>query len=174
MSDLDDLRALAPPPPGAPAPADWPAARAALGTDLPHDFVELADTYGAGTFDAGVGILVPGHPNRFLDLLRQVDDQRAALRALADEDGVDLPHAPDDLIPWAIDDGGNVVWWEASGADPDRWPVVASEARGDEWLHFDGGAVAFLVAFLSGRETSDFLVVDGGGAITFERHPAAP
>jgi len=45
--------------------------------------------------------------------------------------------------------------------------VIANEARGDEWQRFDGGAVAFLVALLSGREESVFLSVEG---TDFEPH----
>ena len=52
--------------------------------------------------------------------------------------------------------------------DPASWPAVVNEARGDEWQSFDGGAVATLVALLSGREESDFLVVDAGET-TFRR-----
>jgi len=156
MSDLDDLRALAPPPGDPPGAIDW----GATGVDFPPDFVELAGLYGAGTFDDGIAILVPGHPNRFLDLARQVEEQRSALRYLRDE-GAELPHDPDELLPWGIDEGGNVLWWRMEG-DPASWPVVANEARGDEWQSFDGGAVAFLTALLSGREQSDFIVVDAG------------
>ena len=162
MSDLDDLRALAPPPADPPPAADWEA----LGTQLPPDFVELAERYGAGTFGSGIAVLVPGHANRFLDLARQVEEQRSALRYLRD-DGVELPHDPDELLPWGIDEGGNVLWWHMQG-DAASWRVVANEARGDEWQSFDGGAVATLVALLSGREESDFLVVDAGEA-TFRR-----
>jgi hypothetical protein len=156
VSDLDDLRELAPPPDEPPGPIDWGAA----GIELPPDFVELAELYGAGTFDDGIAILVPGHPNRFLDLARQAEEQRSALRSLRDE-GAELPHDPGELLPWGIDEGGNVLWWRMEG-DPASWPVVANEARGDEWQSFGGGAVACLAALLSGREESDFIVVDSG------------
>ena len=89
MSDLDDLRALAPPPADPPPAADWET----VGAQLPPDFVELAERYGAGTFDSGIAILVPGHPNHFLDLARQVEEQRSALRYLRDE-GAELPTTP--------------------------------------------------------------------------------
>ena len=77
MSDLDDLRALAPPPddpPGAirlgappgsssrPTSSSWPSC------------------YGAGTFDNGIAILVPGHRQQgFFDLVRP--DRGSALGA---------------------------------------------------------------------------------------------
>ena len=106
---------------------------------------------------------MPGHPNRHVDLLRQVEPQRSALQSLIDQ-GIEQPYAPADLLPWGIDEGGNVVWWLMEGG----WPVVANEARGEEWQRYEGGAVAFLVAILAGRETIDFLVVEGDD---FEPYP---
>ena len=68
-----------------------------------------------------------------------------------------MPYAPADLLPWGIDESGNVVWWLTQG----DWPVVANEARGEGWLRHEGGAVSFLVAILSGALESDFLVIEG-------------
>jgi hypothetical protein len=162
MSDLDELTSLVPPPGDPPPPADWDAAHAELGVELPADYRALADTYGGGSI-AGLGLLVPGHPNRHVDLLRQVEPQRWALRQLI-EQGIEQRYAPEDLLPWGIDEGGNVVWWLTDGS----WPVVANEARGEEWHRHDGGAVSFLVALLSGREQSDFLVIEGDDFEPFE------
>ena len=155
MSALDELVSLVPPPDDPPPAVDWDAAHAALGVELPADYRALAERYGAGSI-AGLGLLVPGHPNRFVDLLRQIEPQRWALQYGIDR-GITEPYAPADLLPWGIDESGNVVWWHTEGA----WPVVANEARGDEWHRFEGGAVAFLAAILSGRERSDFLVIEG-------------
>ena len=144
MSDLDELERLAPPPAQVPA-IDWAAAPA-----LPDDYRALAERYGSGSF-AGMGLLVPGHPNRFLDLLRQVEPQRDALRA------TETPYPPDELLPWGIDENGNVAWWLMR----DDWPVVANEARGREWLRHDGGVVSFLAGVLDGRVDPGFLAMRG-------------
>jgi hypothetical protein len=144
VSDLDELERLAPPPAQVPA-IDWAAA-----PDLPDDYRALAERYGAGSF-AGMGLLVPGHPNRFLDLLRQVEPQRDALRT------ADTPYPPDELLPWGIDENGNVAWWLMR----DDWPVVANEARGREWLRHDGGVVSFLAGVLAGRIDPGFLAMRG-------------
>jgi hypothetical protein len=162
MSDLDELISLVPPPDEPPPPVDWDAAHAALGVELPADYRALVDRYGAGSI-AGLGLLVPGHPNRHVELLRQLEPQRWALRYLV-EQGIEQPYAPEDLLPWGIDEGGNAVWWLMEGS----WPVVANEARGEEWQRYDGGAVAFIVAILQGREQSDFLVIEGDD---FEPYP---
>jgi hypothetical protein len=144
VSDLDELQRLAPPPADVP-PIDWAAA-----PELPDDYRALAERYGAGSF-AGMGLLVPGHPNRFLDLLRQVEPQRDALRS------TDTPYPPDELLPWGIDENGNVAWWLMR----DDWPVVANEARGREWLRHDGGVASFLAGVLAGRIDPGFLAMRG-------------
>ena len=170
MSALDDLIAIAPPPAEPAPPIDWDA----LDVSVPSDYVELAEVYGAGTFDDGITVHVPGHPNRNLDLVRYTEEARSALKTLRDE-GEEMPYDPDDLLPWAADDAGNFIWWHMSDrATPERWPVVVNEARGDEWVRFAGGAVAFLVALLSGDFPNDFIVADDSGATTFVRHAWEP
>jgi hypothetical protein len=148
MSALDELTRLVPPPDDPPPPPDW-------SQELPPDYKALVERYGPGNI-AGLGILTPGHPNRFVDLDRQTGEQRATLK----EGAIAPQYEPDALIPWGLDESGNTVWWLTTG-EPEQWPVVANEARGEEWQRFDGGAVAFLVALLNGSESSDFLVVEG-------------
>jgi hypothetical protein len=155
MNDLDELTSLVAPPDEPPPPVDWAAAHAALGAELPADYRALVERYGGGSI-AGLRVLVPGHPNRHADLVRQVEPQRWALQYLIDA-GIEQPYAPEELLPWGIDEGGNAVWWLTQGS----WPVVANEARGEDWYRHDGGAVSFLTSILSGRETSDFLVIEG-------------
>jgi hypothetical protein len=141
VTALDELAGLIPPPDEPPAPVAWDG-------DYPADYRALVERYGAANL-GGLQLLVPGHENRYLDLLRQIKPQRAALPA-------DGPYPPERLLPWGIDEAGNVVWWLTDG----DWPVVANEARGFEWYRYEGGAVTFLVAILSGRESSDFLTVE--------------
>jgi hypothetical protein len=141
--NLDELERLVPPPAEAPA-VDWSA------IEVPEDYRALVERYGAAAL-GGLQLLVPGHENRYLDLLRQIEPQRAALRTLGD-----APYDPDDLLPWGIDESGNVVWWLMRG----DWPVVANEARGEDWLRYEGGAVEFLTETLSGRLRSDVLAIE--------------
>jgi hypothetical protein len=155
VTDLDELIALAPPPPQ-PPPVDWDAA-----PELPDDYRALVDRYGAGSF-AGMGLLVPGHPNRFLNLEWQVDRQRDAMRT------IETPYPPDELLPWGIDENGNVAWWVMR----DDWPVVANEARGHGWLRHEGGVVSFLAGVLARRIDPDFLAMRGD--VPFEPFAYAP
>jgi hypothetical protein len=155
VSALDDLIALAPPP-SQPPPVDWDAAPA-----LPADYRALVERYGSGSF-AGMGVLVPGHPNRYLDLEWQVDRQRDAMRT------TETPYPPDELLPWGIDESGNVAWWLMR----DDWPVVATEARGHGWLRHDGTVTEFLAGVLGGRIDPDFLAMRGD--VPFEPFPYEP
>jgi hypothetical protein len=139
VSSLDELTALVPPP-------EDPAPVAPSDLELPPDYRALIDRYGLGNL-AGLRLLPPA------EIPYEAVRQRAALL------DIETPYAPEDLLPWGIDESGNVVWWltETEG----DWPVVANEARGEEWHRHDGGAVSFLTELLSGRETSDFLVIEG-------------
>jgi hypothetical protein len=160
MSALDDLITLVPPPESPPPIGEW-------ALDLPADYRALIERYGPGNL-AGLRLLVPGHPREDLDITRQVQRQRWALQSLIDQ-GIRMPYEPKDLLPWGIDESGNVVWWHTEG----DWDVVANEARGPEWHRHDGGAVSFLVALLSGRETSDFLVIEGDDFEPYEDTPTS-
>jgi hypothetical protein len=155
VSDLDELTFLVPPPREPQPPVDWAAAHVALGFELPADYRALVDRYGGGSI-AELRVLVPGHPNPHADLVRQIEQQRWALRYII-EAGEELPYAPEALVPWGIDGAGNTVWWLIEAG----WPVVANEARGESWYRYDGGAVAFLAAILSERVPLDFLVIGG-------------
>jgi hypothetical protein len=135
---VNELVALVPPPDAPPAVDERELA------GLPADYRALIERYGPGNL-AGLRLLPPA------DIPREAERQRSALA------GIESPYAPEQLLPWGIDESGNVVWWLTEG----DWPVVANEARGEEWFRHDGGAVSFLEAILSGRETSDFLVIEG-------------
>ncbi len=147
MSELDELTALVPPP-AEPTPAADPE------LELPADYRALIARYGLGNL-AGLRLIPPA------DIPYEAVRQRSALL------DIETPYAPEDLLPWGIDESGNVVWWLTEG----DWPVVANEARGEEWHRHDGGAVSFLAAMLSGRETSDFLVIEGDD---FEPYDSGP
>jgi len=152
VTSLDALRAIAPPP--ADAPRSPELAPAAL--SLPDDYAALASEYGPGGFGSFLWILVPGAANENLDLVVQTERQLEALRAVRD-DGEPVPYEPaparGGLLPWAITDNGDVGYWAvADPGDPGSWTVVFNEGRGPQWHAYDGGAVAFLVDWLEGRE----------------------
>jgi hypothetical protein len=163
MTDLEELYKFAAPRDPL-LSIDWDAARAALGFELPDDYKALAEHYGSGSL-AGLIIYTPGHPNRHLDLLQQTEVKRDVLRYLIEHD-IEQPYAPEQLLPWGNDESGNIIWWLLE----DGLPVVASEARGDDWDRYDG-AFAMVAGLLSGRLESEFLTISGEG---FEPYPYEP
>jgi hypothetical protein len=135
---------------------DWQAAEVARGVDLPADYKALAEHYGAGTV-CDLSIYVPGHPSPYADLLRLVEVKRNMPRYLI-ESGIEQPCAPAQLLPWANDGSGNQLWWLMENG----WPVVASEARGDDWERYDS-AVTMLADLATGRLESEFLTIEDIG-----------
>ena len=91
-------------------------------------------------------VLVPGAANQELALEVHANRQLRALR----EVGEVVPYEIDRLLPWAITDNGDVLFWRVEG-EPVDWTVVINEGRGPEWHAFAGGALAWLVAWLAGR-----------------------
>lgn len=156
MASLDELRRIVPPPAGTSPTVDWASAQAALGVDLPSDYVALIDEWGAGSFDDFLWVFAPGHPNVNLDLVQQAEEQSAALRETA-EAGEEHPYepavAPGGLLPWGLTDNGDVCYWVLSESEPLLTAFIAiNESRGPEWHRFDGDLTDFLVGFLTGRE----------------------
>jgi hypothetical protein len=130
-------------------PVDWPAVERDLATPLPTDYKHLVDTYGLGCFDDFLWLLHPAASNPYLNLERQVVIRREALRQGR------LPAeelAPEDVIPWAFTDNGDVCYCNVSvSSDPAKWTVVVNESRGPAWDEFLGSTADWLVAVLSGR-----------------------
>ena len=162
MTDaLEELARLVPPPAEPAPPADWAAARAKLGLELPADYRALIDRYGAGTFDDELSVFAPGHPNEHLDLLRQADRQLWGLRYLRDQFGTELPFEPEPvaggLIPWGVTLNGDVLHWHVTEPDdPAAWTVAVQEPRGPDWARFEQGAVEFLADVFSRRVAFPF------------------
>ncbi|GAA4262741.1 hypothetical protein [Dactylosporangium darangshiense] len=100
--------------------------------------------YGRGQFCGFLDVLQPADSMPQLDLATRA---RRSAELLRTAPGV--PFALDDLLPVAMTDNGDTVYWLRQGS-PDAWKIVANGARNTKWPHFDGGIVAFLHAVLSG------------------------
>ncbi len=156
MDALDDLRRIAPPPAEPTGRCvDPERVRAQLGIELPEDYLALAREWGAGEFDAFIGINEPGHPNPNLALVEQARDWSWVLRQRRDQGEQVLP------FPAEIEPGGLLAWGRPSTAIRASASAVEGpglvgrrpqEARGPDWHVFEGGLVEFLVAVLEGRE----------------------
>ena len=161
MDALAELRELAPPGPRPPAPDPWASPRR-----LPPDFMAVAIEWGPGRFGGFLWLLVPGAANQDLALEVHANRQLRGLREV-EEGGEAMPYEIDRLLPWAITDNGDVLYWRVEG-EPTAWTVVINEGRGPEWHEFKGGALAWLAAWLAGRERPPVFPEDVPGDEGFE------
>ncbi|MEV1007133.1 hypothetical protein [Streptomyces sp. NPDC049881] len=63
-------------------------------------------------------------------------------------DGVD----GEKLVAWGVDAGADILCWDASGADPNAWPVVVFRRQGyPHWQRYELGMTEFLLSTFAGR-----------------------
>lgn len=151
MNPSADLLRIAPPPQRSPRPPVWVEVEAQIGSPLPQDYKWLVDTYGPGSFDGFIHVFQPSVPALPIQLEHQHERSTSTLETLRDR-GERIPYPTARLRPFARTDNGDTCYWLClPEKQPDAWQVVVNEPRGTRWWHFDGGAVAFLVAVLSGE-----------------------
>lgn len=119
-----------------------------MGFPLPVDYRALVETYGEGSFDDFLWLLHPTSPNPNLNLISQLRTVRDALTG--DPSGVGP--RPEDLVPWAETDNGDVCYWRFDANRRLANSVVVNEGRGDAWAEFNNlSATAWLLAILTGK-----------------------
>jgi hypothetical protein len=162
-SDLERLRAVAPPParpvePG--VPHRWPEVQAAIGTALPGDYKAFTELYGSGKFDDLLYLLNPFASDPDGNLVRQRD---AMLGAYAETRAkfprrLPLPPWPEPggLLPLGRSDNGNELYWLTEGK-PDAWGVVAFAARSTRHELHHHPVTEFLARLLSAELDSKVL-----------------
>lgn len=140
---------------------DWRAAESALGVVLPSDYKRLVEHFGSGEFDGYIGLLVPFADNSLLDLLSSNDELNAVLDGNPDYREFYAPFAvypqSGGLLDWAYCGYGPRFYWLTEGDDPDRWPVIAWQDRGEERFRFEGSTSEFLYRLLTEDLEIDFI-----------------
>ncbi|MFF3653782.1 SMI1/KNR4 family protein [Streptomyces olivochromogenes] len=152
MTDLNDLRAVCPPPvsPTLVVPV-WEEVERRIGFQLPSDYKDLVSAYGRGSFARFIHVFqadssfpaidIRNAPAEILETLRFVESQ-----------GFPVPGGLESLFPIAVSDNGNYVFWRMEPrGNPDLWEVAVNEPRGDRWDFFKGNLTSFLAATLSGE-----------------------
>ncbi|WP_433204865.1 hypothetical protein ACQP1G_16845 [Nocardia sp. CA-107356] len=161
MTAFDDLLALMPPAGG--ARFDWGSVERELGFALPGDYKQLIDAYGRGLFRDDVGVWAPVPPERGIVVMGSHlrDEFGQILDTMTGDEEWRLPDGsiqpvtiergdPPPVFGWGGASGGQYGYWHTSDPDPDKWPVVFTDLRG-EWDYHPGGLVAYLYALLSGE-----------------------
>lgn len=152
---MEELRSIMPPPahPNLGSTAlDWAAVEQQL-CPLPASYKEFVETYGLGKIDDFLIVYSPTAADRYLNLLTRGAIDLDALRELKSKHGDrEVPYPlfpePGGLLPFAIDENGDGLYWITEGA-PDSWPVVVNEGRAPEYERFNVDLTGFLAGILS-------------------------
>jgi len=173
---VSDLTAVVAPPTDGIAPGvDWAAIEQRLGLPLPQGYKDFIAAYGQGSFTDFLHPYQPVTDNEYLDLAHRREIDLEALRTIQTDFPEDVPYRladPAELLPAALTDNGDVVYWHIHDPkDPDGWTITVNESRGPQWFRYHGGFSSFLAEGLARRvRASVFPDSFPGPAPTFARH----
>jgi hypothetical protein len=152
-----DLCKAVPPPDNpfeAGRPEGFTAVEGRLGLALPTDYKSLIGAYGAGSWKGFLWVLNPFASNRYLNLFEQTQRQLDAERTIRADWPKDVPFAlypePGGLLPWAMTDNGDRLYWVTEGR-PDTWDTVVYESRGPEYDRHRMSCCEFLRRWVAGE-----------------------
>jgi hypothetical protein len=170
MAALETLRQLMPPTAESDTSVDWAQMSESWGKEFPSDFRHFIEAYGAGTIEDCLSVLKPeprgAEPGPDDMLMETANAESAWTREPKSADLVDT--APE-LIAWGLDSSSDLLCWDASGDNPESWPVLV-RSRGDNlWSRYDCGMVEFLVRVLR----ADFADCPLSDVSLWGRHQAA-
>jgi len=140
-------------------PVQWDEVEARLGTRLPSDYKRFVDRYGTGAVGDFLYVLTPATDNPHLSLFDQSRVMLDGWRELRANWPDQFPFAthpePGGLLPWAVTDNGDELYWLTRGL-PDQWPTVIS-SRGmpleTHWMT----ATELLAGLITGRVRSNLI-----------------
>jgi hypothetical protein len=157
-SGLQALRTLVPPP-DRPylGGGTWQRLSRTLGVALPTEYVDLMDTYGAGTWSNWLRFYPPLR-FRSPSFANQVESVLDAYRGLREEFPEYHPLAtwpePDGFLPFADTIDGDCLGWLVDGA-PDGWPLIVWPRHADQGPPLPGSLISTLLDWLRGRLDAD-------------------
>jgi hypothetical protein len=169
---IRQLTQLIPPPPQpihVGSPSAWHDVETRLGFDLPADYKELMQTYGAGSFDLRIAYYSPFDPEAKLNLLNVYSNWQETLQSppFDNPKGGETALPDDGLIPLGYTSRvGDGVYWHRNGT-PDQWPVVLWNMAYGIFVEYPLSCSAFLVAVLNKSLT--FPTVSDGDPIDYYR-----
>lgn len=182
MIELEQLQAIAPPPPKPNCVlwnnAAWLRVFELFGTRLPEDFVQFHKIYGDGYFYSlthrtSANLSLYGGIASF-DLNRRVPERLTQLRLLKEKNARSVPlplfWEPNGLLPWGKTTNDTDLCWLVSGELVDNWPVVALRPASRQFERYDMGVAEFLLGLFARRFESALMPVGLPGAkgVAFE------
>ena len=135
---------------------DWSAVLQQLRTDLPADYKEFVDLYGAGCAGRFIWVYDPFTKNRNINLVEQVRCRGEILRGIRQRHPSEVPFPvfPEvgGFLPWGTSDNGDAVGWVTEGA-PNDWASMVVAARDSRTFRFQERMTAFLARLLTRQVT---------------------
>lgn len=146
------LRIMPPPKKPVEALGSWDNIEELLGVKLPSDYKEFIEAYGSGIIGHFVSVLNPFSSRPGLNLVEQSTKQLDALRTLHNDFGEPNPYelypCSGGLLPIAITDNGDVIYWLTKDGAA-GWTIVVNEARSPDYQNFECNLTAFLDGILN-------------------------
>ncbi|MEV1007132.1 SMI1/KNR4 family protein [Streptomyces sp. NPDC049881] len=143
---------MMPPSPNAGEAVDWRQVAETWGVEFPDDYRRFVEVYGLGSVEQFLTVLIP-EPGRLpegFDMLSESENVRLTWSDHARRRGGDQVQGR--LIAWGADAGADVLCWDASGRDPNTWPVVVFRRQGyPHWTRHECGMVYFLESIFLGE-----------------------
>lgn len=134
-----------------PVDKDWTTVENKLGVSLPLDYKIFIEKYGSGRIGKFLSIFNAFSANENLNLAMQVENQLKVYSELK-ANGEILPYKlfPDagGILPFAITDNGDVLFWQTIGK-PSEWTILVNESRSPDWQEFEMSLETFLFELLS-------------------------
>ncbi len=153
-ADFQALRELMPPTAPSDATADWEALARSWGKAFPSDYRQFIELYGAGTIQDYLVVVTPepkGRPHRNATRGMRHETANAAEAWASMTKSPELADSAPELIAWGADASADILCWDASGDDPERWPVLVCNRDDQLWRRYDIGMAGFLVCVMSGE-----------------------
>ncbi|MEV2224520.1 hypothetical protein AB0E01_32240 [Nocardia vinacea] len=133
---------------------DWEALARSWGKEFPPDYQQFIELYAAGTIQEYLVVVAPepkGRPHRNVTGGMRHETANAvdawAFMAKSPELGGVSP----ELIAWGASASADILCWDASGDDPERWPVMVCNRDDHLWRRYDVGMAGFLVRIMRGE-----------------------
>jgi hypothetical protein len=122
-----------------------------MGRQLPDDYKQLIDTYGAGAFDV-LRLFSPVDADPQYHIQEHSIVAREMYRRLFEESvyyTADLHPEPDALLPWAMLEDGWLCW--IADDAPDDWIIVYVHPRNGDYREYHRSTTSLIVAYLKGE-----------------------
>ncbi len=151
MVGMETLRELMPPTAASDTVADWERLSESWGKEFPVDYRQFIDTYGAGAIQEFLEIQKPEPKEDVPEsstggMLHETANAEYAWAEM--RKSPELGRATPELIAWGADASADILCWDASGEDPERWPVLVYNRAEGLWRRYDVGMAEFLVRVL--------------------------